>query len=109
MFQPCIRCGHIEANNLVRGMVGTQHTHEWPADLRRICTERLSGLSCTDALHPGATAGASCALPPQAQYEAVRATRAWYGSAEGKQQYKQRAGVEGTLSQAVRSYGLRYA
>jgi transposase len=31
------------------------------------------------------------------------------GVAEGKQQYKRRAGVEGTLSQAVRSYGLRYA
>jgi hypothetical protein len=33
----------------------------------------------------------------------VRATRAWVGSAEGKQQDKRRAGVEGTLSQAVRS------
>jgi IS5 family transposase len=48
-------------------------------------------------------------LPPQAQYAAVRATRAWSGSEEGQQQYKQRVGVEGTLSQGVRGFGLRYA
>jgi hypothetical protein len=28
---------------------------------------------------------------------------------EGKRQYQQRAGVEGTLSQGVRGFGLRYA
>jgi hypothetical protein len=33
----------------------------------------------------------------------------WYSSEEGKQSYKQRAGVEGTLSQGVRGFGLRYA
>jgi transposase len=48
-------------------------------------------------------------LPPQAQYEAVRAAQAWSGSEEGKQQYQQRAGVEGTLSQGVRGFGLRGA
>jgi Transposase DDE domain len=48
-------------------------------------------------------------LPPQAQYEAVPAARAWVGSEEGKQQYQQRAGVEGTLSQGVRGFGLRCA
>jgi transposase len=48
-------------------------------------------------------------LPPQAQYEALEAARAWYASAEGKQRYKQRAGVEGTLSQGVRGFGLRCA
>jgi transposase len=48
-------------------------------------------------------------LPRQAQYEAAQAARAWVGSEEGKQQYKQRAGVEGTLSQGVRGFGLRCA
>ena len=33
--------------------------------------------------------------------------RAWYASAEGKAQYAQRAGIEGTLSQGVRAFGLR--
>jgi transposase len=35
--------------------------------------------------------------------------RAWYASAEGKRQYARRAGIEGTLSQGVRAFGLRRA
>ena len=46
-------------------------------------------------------------LPPQEQYEALAAARAWYASEEGIERYKQRAGVEGTLSQGVRAFGLR--
>ena len=48
-------------------------------------------------------------LPPRAQYEALEVARAWYRSAEGKQHYQRRAGVEGTLSQGVRGFGLRCA
>jgi transposase len=33
--------------------------------------------------------------------------RAWYASAEGQRQYAHRAGIEGTLSQGVRAFGLR--
>ena len=39
--------------------------------------------------------------------EAVQAARAWYASEEGRQRYQCRAGVEGTLSQGVRAFGLR--
>jgi len=46
-------------------------------------------------------------LPPQEQYEALAAARAWYASEEGIERYQQRAGVEGTLSQGVRAFGLR--
>jgi transposase len=46
-------------------------------------------------------------LPPQDQYEALTAARAWYASEAGMQGYKRRAGVEGTLSQGVRAFGLR--
>jgi len=46
-------------------------------------------------------------LPPHAQYEALQTARAWYTSDEGQQRYKRRAGVEGTLSQGVRAFGLR--
>jgi transposase len=60
---------------------------------------------CTRAQQQGRRVG----LPPQDQYEAVRAAQTWYGSAEGKQAYKRRAGVEGTLSQGVRGFGLRCA
>ena len=60
---------------------------------------------CTRAQQQGRRVG----LPPQDQYEALRAAQMWYGSEEGKQGYKRRAGVEGTLSQGVRSFGLRCA
>jgi transposase len=46
-------------------------------------------------------------LPPQDQYEALTAARACYASEEGSERYKQRAGVEGTLSQGVGAFGLR--
>ena len=71
--------------------------------------EDCQRLSRTGGLHPGAAAGRRVGLPPQAQYEALRAARTWYGSAEGKEGYKRRAGVEGTLSQGVRAFGLRCA
>ena len=46
-------------------------------------------------------------LPPQDQYEALTAAQAWYASEEGQQPISSRAGVEGTLSQGVRAFGLR--
>jgi transposase len=46
-------------------------------------------------------------LPPQDQYEALTAARAWYASEEGSQYSKQRAGIEGTLSQGGRAFGWR--
>jgi transposase len=46
-------------------------------------------------------------LPPQDQYEALQAAQMWYASEAGQQLYKRRAGVEGTLSQGVRAFGLR--
>jgi transposase len=46
-------------------------------------------------------------LPPQEEYEALAAARAWYASEEGIERYQRRAGVEGTLSQGVRAFGLR--
>jgi hypothetical protein len=46
-------------------------------------------------------------LPPQDQYEALQAAQTWSASEEGQQRYKRRAGVEGTLSQGVRAFGLR--
>jgi len=59
--------------------------------------------ACTRATHRGRRLG----LPPRAEAEAVADARAWYASAEGQAQYAQRAGIEGTLSQGVRAFGLR--
>jgi transposase len=58
---------------------------------------------CTRAKHTGRR----LRLPSQDQYEALHAAQTWSASAEGQQLYKRRAGVEGTLSQGVRAFGLR--
>jgi transposase len=44
---------------------------------------------------------------PKAEYEALRNARAFHESEEGKLQYNKRAGIEGSISQGVRGYGLR--
>jgi transposase len=59
--------------------------------------------SCTRAKHTGRR----LRLPPQDQYEVLAAAQTWSASEEGKQLYQRRAGVEGTLSQGVRAFGLR--
>ena len=48
-------------------------------------------------------------LPAQERFEALQTARAWYASEEGRQRYQRRAGVEGTLSQGVRAFGLRWS
>ena len=49
----------------------------------------------------------SVAFLPQAKYEALEQARQTHDSTEGKERYKRRAGIEGTLSQGVRGFGLR--
>jgi transposase len=51
--------------------------------------------------------GRSLHLPSQERFEALQAARAWYASEDGRQRYQCRAGIEGTLSQGVRAFGLR--
>jgi transposase len=67
-----------------------------PCGMRAFCTQTKQ-------------AARSLTLHPQAEFEALQAARAWYRSVEGQERYKRRAGVEGTLSQGVRGFGLRYA
>ncbi len=46
-------------------------------------------------------------LHPRAQHEAITAARARLTSQAGRQLYAQRQGIEATISQAVRAFGLR--
>jgi len=48
-------------------------------------------------------------LQPRDEYEALHQARQRQASPEGKQVYKRRAGIEGTISQGVRGFGLRHA
>jgi transposase len=70
---------------------------------RQDCQACLARPLCTQAQQQGR----QLRLPPQDQYEALTAARAWYASEEGIERSQQRAGVEGTLSQGVRAFGLR--
>ena len=48
-------------------------------------------------------------LQPQAEHEALKAARERLATKEGWRRYARRAGIEGTLSQGVRAFGLRRA
>lgn len=60
---------------------------------------------CTRA----AQQGRSLRLPQRGPYEALQEMRSFLGGAEGRHLYARRAGIEGTISQGVRSFGLRRA
>ena len=70
---------------------------------KHACGECPVRADCTRAKHTGRR----LRLPPQDQYEALAAAQTWSASEEGHQLYQRRAGVEGTLSQGVRAFGLR--
>lgn len=57
----------------------------------------------------GQQQGRQLMLRPREQHLALLAARAWQESAEFKQQYARRAGVEGTFTQANRRSDLRHA
>ena len=48
-------------------------------------------------------------VPDEAQYAALRKMRSFIDSEEGRRLYARSAGIEGTISQGVRSFGLRRA
>ncbi|HVC79754.1 MAG TPA: IS1182 family transposase [Chloroflexota bacterium] len=60
---------------------------------------------CTRA----ATYPRTLSLRPRPEFEALRAARARQRTDDFMTRYKQRAGIEGTLSQAVRAFDLRHA
>jgi hypothetical protein len=70
---------------------------------KEVCDSCIAQERCTRAKNTGRRLH----LSPQVQYEALQEARAWYESDEGKRQYARRAGVEGTLSQGIRGFGLR--
>jgi hypothetical protein len=46
-------------------------------------------------------------LHPRAEHEALKAARGRLATKEGRRAYARRAGIEGTISQGVRAFGLR--
>jgi transposase len=70
---------------------------------RRECLACPSRALCTRAT----TEGREMTLRPRELHEALQAARREQETAEWKAEYARRAGVEGTLSQGVRGFGLR--
>lgn len=69
-----------------------------PCPSRQFCTQ-------SQATAPRRT----LTVRPQARYQALQAARQRQATETFKTQYRQRAGIEGTLSQAIRVFGLRQA
>jgi transposase len=59
--------------------------------------------SCTRAKHQAR----HLKLPLRAEHEALKAARGQLATKEGRRRYARRAGIEGTISQGVRAFGLR--
>ena len=72
-----------------------------PAD----CTPCPVRAQCTRAKSQART----LTLQPQAEHEAIAAARQRQGTAAFAQEYAARAGIEGTIAQGVRAFGLRRA
>jgi transposase len=80
---------------------GTSYISVWfrKADCAA-CTARPL---CTQAGHQAR----HLKLQPRAEHEALKAARERLATKEGRRRYARRAGIEGTLSQGVRAFGLR--
>ncbi|WP_251502322.1 IS1182 family transposase, partial [Actinacidiphila cocklensis] len=76
---------------------------QFPAAACRPCKTREQ---CTRSNNKSGM-GRQITLRPQAEYEAIQQARAQEDTHEWKEQYAHRAGVEGTISQGVRAFGLR--
>ena len=99
-----VRCP--EGKTSVKWVLGSEGGHPF-VRVRfsaRDCGSCTSRPSCTRAKQPQPR---QLGFLPRQPYEALRAAQAWYASNEGRRQYARRAGVEGTLSQGVRAFGMR--
>jgi len=67
------------------------------------CRDCESRPLCTKAK----TAPRHMTLRPESEHQALQAVRQQHSTEEWKAQYDKRAGIEGTLSQGVRTFGLR--
>jgi len=92
-------------------VVWKRHREQHDQQVIRVEFARATCLACpVRAQCTRATTGPrTLALRPQAEFEALRAARARQQTAAFKRRYAQRAGIEGTLSQAVRVFDLRQA
>ena len=80
-------------------------------ELIKVCFQKSTCLSCPQRslCTRSKTGPREFLLRPREQHEALSAARAEQQTPEWKKRYERRAGVEGTISQGVRAFGLRQA
>jgi transposase len=100
--QQVVRCPQGKASRSWK-----ETTDQTGAPLIYITFSRTDCLACE--ARPLCTKGQKRVLGfrPREQYEALQEARQRHASEEGQQLYRRRAGIEGTISQAVRAFGLR--
>ena len=76
---------------------------------RPLLRSRLQPLSSKPRCTRGRDQGRQLRLNAHEQHQALAATRARGDTEAGRRLYAQRQGIEGTISQGVRSFGLRQA
>jgi transposase len=82
---------------------GTSYISVWSR--KADCAACTARPLCTRAAHQAR----HLKLQPRAEHEALKAARERLATKEGRRRYARRAGIEGTLSQGVRAFGLRRA
>jgi transposase len=89
----------------------TPYQDPWGKQVIRVKFAYRDCIRCLERAHctKSQTAARSLTLRQQPEQEAIEQGRQIQRSAEWKQRYKKRAGIEGTISQGVRVIGLRRA
>ena len=82
-------------------------SYDNPAIHVRFVSEDCQRCSCRSSCTRSRNGPRALKLRHQKQYEALQQARTRQKTDEFKQLYKKRAGVEGTISQGTRTYGLR--
>lgn len=99
-----VTCPRGKLSSLLRPGVDRRGNAVLYAAFRRDdCRSCESRSQCTSATGQRRTV----TLKPQPLYEALTAARARQQTQSFKEQYRQRAGIEGSISQGVRAFGLR--
>ena len=103
------RAGHLPAGQgLGDPGAPSRSDRRQPAHQRPVQPRRIAGpVPPRPCAPPAKDARRSVYFHPRAEYEALNAARARMRDPAWKERYQVRAGVEGTLSQGVRAFGMR--
>ena len=90
------------------------HEYQTKEYARPVVKIRFRNQDCADCVNRkqgvrSKKAGRSLQIPGRELYEALAQTRSKLASSEGRNEYKKRAGIEGTISQGVRRGTLRHS